>query len=48
MATSIANNPNDAYYNLMGNVAIARIYNIALTQAQVTQNFNAQKGRFGL
>ncbi len=48
MSTSIANNPNDVYYNLLGNVAIARIYNIALTQAQVTQNFNAQKARFGL
>jgi hypothetical protein len=48
MATSIANNPNDVYYNLFGNIAIARIYNIALTQSQVTQNYNAQKSRFGL
>ena len=31
-----------------GKVANFRTYNIALTAAQVTQNFNAQKSRFGL
>ncbi len=30
-----------------GNVAIARIYNRVLSAAEVTQNFNAQKARFG-
>lgn len=31
-----------------GDLAIARIYNRALTDAEILQNFNAQKGRFGL
>ena len=31
-----------------GNLAIARIYNRALTAAEVLQNYNAQKSRFGL
>ena len=35
-------------YFLEGNIPIARIYNKALTSAEVTQNFNAQKSRFGL
>lgn len=34
--------------NFIGNGNIYRIYNRVLTQAEVTQNFNAQKGRFGL
>jgi len=35
--------------NLLGaNVAITRIYNTQLTDAQVLQNYNATKGRFGL
>ena len=29
-----------------GNIANARIYNTALTAAQVLQNYNAQKNRF--
>jgi hypothetical protein len=35
-------------YNFQGNGSIYRIYNRVLTQAEVTQNYNAQKGRFGL
>jgi hypothetical protein len=31
-----------------GNVAIVQIYNRALTQAEITQNFNATKSRYGL
>jgi len=31
-----------------GNIAIVRVYNRALTASEVLQNFNAQKGRFGL
>jgi len=31
-----------------GKIPFCRIYNKALTQAEVTQNFNAQKSRFGL
>ena len=31
-----------------GTMSIARVYNRALTQSEITQNYNAQKGRFGL
>lgn len=31
-----------------GGVSIVRVYNTALTQAQVTQNYNIDKGRYGL
>ena len=31
-----------------GGIAIIRLYNIPLTSAQVLQNYNATKGRFGL
>ena len=31
-----------------GKIPFCRIYNKALTQAEVTQNYNAQKSRFGL
>jgi hypothetical protein len=30
------------------NVSLARMYNIALTAAEVAQNFNATRGRFGI
>jgi hypothetical protein len=33
---------------LTGRIAIARAYNITLTTAQVYQNFQALRGRFGL
>ena len=39
---------NPAFYNLTGNIYIGRVYNRALTAAEVAQNFNATKGRFGL
>ena len=35
-------------YPFSGNIAITRIYNKALTSAEVLQNYNALKGRFGL
>jgi hypothetical protein len=31
-----------------GNIAVAKIYNRALTAAEVTQNFNALRGRYGI
>jgi hypothetical protein len=31
-----------------GRIAVARIYNKALTAEEVIQNFNAQRGRFGI
>jgi hypothetical protein len=33
---------------LSGSIAVTQIYNRALTQAEITQNYNALKGRFGL
>ena len=35
-------------YSLNGKIAISRIYNRALTATEITQNYNAQKSRFGL
>jgi hypothetical protein len=35
-------------FQMDGKIAVSRVYNKALTQAEVTQNFNAQKSRFGL
>jgi hypothetical protein len=37
---------NNYYFN--GSLAIFQIYNRALTSSEVIQNYNAQKGRFGL
>jgi hypothetical protein len=31
-----------------GNVGNVQIYNRALTQAEITQNFNALRGRYGI
>jgi hypothetical protein len=33
---------------LSGSIAITQIYNRVLSQAEVTQNYNATKARFGL
>ena len=35
-------------YNFQGSLASARLYNITLTAAQILQNYNATKSRFGL
>lgn len=35
-------------YHLNGNIAAEHIYNRALTQTEITQNYNALKSRFGL
>ena len=35
-------------YQFNGRIAESRVYNIALSAAQVLQNYNATKGRFGL
>ena len=40
------NNPST--YLFTGNIAHVRIYNRALSAAEVLQNYNATKGRFGL
>ncbi len=38
--------PNNVMF--IGNIALTQIYNRALTQAEILQNYNATKGRFGL
>ena len=48
MSAQIGNNQNDAYYHFNGNIAIAKFYRSALTAAQVQQNFNATRSRFGI
>jgi hypothetical protein len=48
MSFSIGNNPNDVFYNLLGNIALAKMYNVYLTAQEVQQNFNATKSRYGL
>lgn len=35
-------------YSILGNIADFYVYNRALAAAEVTQNYNAQKGRFGI
>jgi len=40
------NGSRDYYYN--GDIAIVRIYNKVLTPTEVLNNYNANKGRFGL
>lgn len=43
---AIPRNKTTAY--LQGNIYINQIYNRALTQTEITQNYNALKGRYGL
>ncbi len=38
----------DSSHYLSGNIASTQIYNRALSTAEITQNYNATKGRFGL
>jgi len=35
-------------YPLAGNIALAKVYNRALSASEILQNYNATKGRFGL
>jgi hypothetical protein len=39
---------NQSIYTINGRMPIMRIYNKGLTDSEVLQNYNAQKGRFGL
>ena len=48
MAARIAENPNNVGYNYSGKIGAARMYNRQLTSAEVLQNYNATKSRFGL
>lgn len=47
---SIYGNKNSPsrYGSFSGNISSVRIYNVALSDSQVLQNYNASKGRFGL
>ena len=47
MLTDSVTNLGDGSY-LAGNWAVFKVYNRALTQAEVQQNYNALKGRYGL
>jgi len=38
----------DTSYAWAGNMGSVKIYNVSLTAAQVSQNFNAQRGRYGI
>jgi hypothetical protein len=38
---------NYHYYPLNANVGVIRVYKTALSQSDITLNFNAQKARFG-
>ncbi len=44
---TIGGEPNASQYS-QSNIAISRIYNRALSAAEITQNFNANRARFGL
>jgi hypothetical protein len=39
---------SNGFGNMKDNIYIARIYNRILSSAEITQNYNASKGRFGL
>ena len=42
------NNVGSLVYEWDGNIAITRIYNKALSSPEILQNYNAQRGRFGV
>jgi hypothetical protein len=44
----IGNTDGNGFQRYNGKIAVSRIYNRALTAIEVLQNYNAQKGRFGL
>lgn len=48
MDIQVGRDQNDAPYYFNGKIDIGRVYNRALSAAEVQQNFNAQRGRYGL
>jgi hypothetical protein len=45
----MGNNSNEQYsWHANANVSAARMYNRALTAAEIQQNFNALRGRYGI
>jgi len=45
---NIAKGTYSPYFYFNGNISTTQIYNRELSDAEVLQNYNAQKGRFGL
>ena len=43
----VGNSPGESYY-FNGNIALGRVYNKTLSAAEVSQNFQAQRTRFGI
>jgi hypothetical protein len=39
---------NPAAYNFSGSIYVGKVYNRALSQAEITQNFNAYRSRYGI
>lgn len=48
LTTRIGDNPNNVFYKLNGKVSNAKIYNRKLSQEEVRNNYNAQRGRFNV
>jgi hypothetical protein len=46
IAVASASSGNQLY--LPGNISIARLYDRALSAAEIAQNFNALRGRYGI
>jgi hypothetical protein len=47
-ATNYVGNIFNASFPLNGNIAVTQVYNKVLSQSEVTQNYNALKGRYNL
>jgi hypothetical protein len=45
---NIGRRASDGAWNAKGNMAITRVYNRVLSASEILQNFNAQRGRFGI
>jgi hypothetical protein len=48
MSMLIGNNPNNVYYHFNGSIGTAKIYNRALTQAEVLQNYKTVRTKYGI
>jgi hypothetical protein len=42
------NGSNTSWYPFQGRISNVKVYNRALTAAEIRQNFNASRGRFGI
>jgi hypothetical protein len=48
MEIQVGRDQNDAPYFFNGRIDVGRVYNRALSATEVQQNFNAQRGRYGI